>query len=157
MGADLYIKDMDRESQYRGFEVSQDAVDVGYFRDCYNSGGLFAIMGATLGETISWWQFSKEQDMFREDEEEGLLMTVKGVKIWKEKMIPLLKQFMNRKVLYRKEYVGKNFPHDWHNPKSHKKIRLEEKEVEEYHDWAKMLLNFIELAETHNSEIIWSV
>ena len=49
MGADLYIKKMDREEQYHGFEVSEHAVSTGYFRDCYNEGGLFYHL------KLSWW------------------------------------------------------------------------------------------------------
>ena len=159
MGADLYVKKMDRENQYRGFEVSQDAVDSGYFRDCYNSYGLFQVMSATLGESLSWWQIANEEHLFRQDDEDGAVMTVEGIKLWKEKMFPLLKQFKNRKVLYRSEYIGgiENFSTNWANPKCHKKIKIQPEKVKEYHDWANLLINFIELAEKNNSEIIWSV
>ena len=51
---------MDRKKQCLGFEVSDRAVNLGYFRDCYNEGGLFAVMSKTLNETISWWQMADE-------------------------------------------------------------------------------------------------
>ena len=38
MGADLYIKKMDREKQYTDWDPR---VKLGYFRDCYNNYGLF--------------------------------------------------------------------------------------------------------------------
>ena len=61
MGADLYIKDMERESQICGFEVSVDAVDNGYFRDCYNDSGLFAQLG------LSWWE-TMDMEEFKTNE-----------------------------------------------------------------------------------------
>ena len=56
MGADLYVKGL--PPHICGGEVSQKAAKAGYFRDCYNDGGLFANIG------LSWWQmvsqFKKE-------------------------------------------------------------------------------------------------
>lgn len=157
MGADLYVKNMDRENQYRGFEVSKDAVKAGYFRDCYNSHGLFQVMNATLGESLSWSAFVKDKDMFVKDDEDGTVMTIEGLKGWKERILPLLKQFKNRKVLYRSEYIGKIFKTDWNNPDCHKKIKIKKEDVKYYHDWADLLINFIKIAEKNNSEVIWSV
>lgn len=72
MGADLYIKKLDREKQYLGFEVSQKAVDSGYFRDCYNDGGLFAHLGTATGEQFSWWAFDKNKAWFNKAHELNL-------------------------------------------------------------------------------------
>lgn len=48
MGADIYIKKL--KPPILGFELSDKAVELGYFRDAYNSRGLFSQLG------ISWWQ-----------------------------------------------------------------------------------------------------
>jgi hypothetical protein len=72
MGADLYIKNLPREGQYLGFEVSEKAVKAGYFRDCYNPGGLFAFLSANLDESFFWWQFRDKYDKyFTEDDGDG--------------------------------------------------------------------------------------
>jgi hypothetical protein len=64
MGADLYIRNMPREPQVRGPEVSPEAVEVGYFRDCYNAHGLFAFLGEQTGECRSWWRLLEERELF---------------------------------------------------------------------------------------------
>lgn len=78
MGADLYIKNMDREPQYTGFEVSERAVDLGYFRDCYNSYGLFAVMSEVFHKRFSWWLLvDNRKELFDKNGN----MKVKSVKI----------------------------------------------------------------------------
>ena len=151
MGADLYIKDMDRKSQYTGFEVSERAVNLGYFRDCYNRWGLFALMSATLNrEDISWWLTTDKKEFFRVDDEDGLIMTVEGVKKWGEEITPLLNQFIESSKVYSSNY----------NYKTGKRRRVKVRKVEDIEDiksHAKLLLNFINLAIQEKSEIIWSV
>ena len=62
MGADLYRsnesgKNKGKEVPILGFERSAKAVDVGYFRDAYNSGSILATFD------LSWWvDISKLQD-----------------------------------------------------------------------------------------------
>lgn len=57
MGADLYIKNMDRDKQKLGFELSEKAVDAGYFRDCYSPSGLFYKL------KLSWWRTYDEYEL----------------------------------------------------------------------------------------------
>jgi len=137
MGADLYIVKMDREKQYLGFEVSDKAVEAGYFRDCYNSGGLFAVMSLTLNQTVSWWKMADEVGL-----KKGVLPFEKVIE-WKAKMFPLLEEFKKKEELYYKDY----------NSMTNKRI----KEFKEYHDWADKLMRFIDLAIEKKSGIIWSV
>ena len=141
MGADLYIKNMDRESQYRGFEVSDEAVAVGYFRDSYNNRGLFAVMSSTLNETVSWWKMAREVGL-----NENYVLSLVEVKIWKKMILPLLEQFQKTNKLYYKDYDD-----------AKKKLIKDPKEIKEYHDWAGKLIRFIELAIEKKSGIIWSV
>ena len=149
MGADLYIKNMEREPQYTGFEVSQRAVDVGYFRDCYNEWGLFSIMSATLNQTISWWQTSDIKSWFRKDKEDGLIMTVEGAKKWWAQLEPLLKEFIDSPKIYRNEYVS---------PGKSKRLLIRKKEdIECMKEHAHLLQRFIKFAIEQKSEIIWSV
>lgn len=54
MGADLYVRGIDVPTF--GFEVSEKAGKAGYFRDCYNSHGLFAKI------KLSWWQLVGEYE-----------------------------------------------------------------------------------------------
>ena len=140
MGADLYIEKMDREKQYRGFEVSDEAVNAGYFRDCYNNGGLFAVMSQTLNETVSWWQMAKEVGLNKK----GVLPLIK-VKEWKETIFPLLEEFKKQTILYCDDYD------------SQKKKKVNTKENKEYYAWADKLMTFINLAIEKKSGIIWSV
>lgn len=64
MGADLYIKTMDRKSQYRGYEVSKEAVAKGYFRDCYNDKGLFVHLTENTDQNLSWWALADNKKWF---------------------------------------------------------------------------------------------
>jgi len=149
MGADLYVKDLDRSNQIRGFEVSEDAVDVDYFRDCYNSYGLFSVMSATLDMTISWWQTADKKEWFRDDEEEGQVMTVEGVKQWRAYMKPLLQKFLDSPKIYFNEYS---------DIRNTKQVLVRKKQhIESFKDHAQLLIRFLDFAAGIESEIIWSV
>ncbi len=153
MGADLYIKDLDREEQYTGFEVSERAVDLGYFRDCYNSYGLFAGISATLKkDDISWWLTADREELFREDEEEGLVMTVEGVKQFYDEMKKLVDKYLKRKTLYIQDYV-----YDRKGGYSTEYRKCNKKDTENFKEHARLFLRFLELAIKKNSEIVWSV
>ena len=141
MGADLYIEKMDRKSQYTGFEVSDRAVNLGYFRDCYNGGGLFAVMSKTLNKEVSWWKMSNEVGLNKDG-----VLPLEKVKEWKTTMFPLLEKFKKQNKLYLDDYIAK------------KKEQIKDpKEVKEYHAWADRLMKFIDLAIEKESGIIWSV
>ena len=144
MGADLYL--LDREVPILGFEVSDKAVEAGYFSDCYNSWGLFAIMSKTLDETISWWQTSSREELFRRDQDGRLVMTIKGVNQWFGEMFPKVKKFIEAKTLYRNDGYG-----------SEKTVKVKNVDAQQMKEHAQLFLKFITLARDSQSEIHWSV
>lgn len=111
MGADLYILALPSEPQIGGFEVSENAVNAGYFRDCYNKYGLFARLG------LSWW---RTYDNYKLGENDSKM---------KPEQIPQ----------FRAEIVAA-----W------KKARIKDRE---YREWYTLLIKFLDLAESLNSEI----
>lgn len=74
MGADLYIKKMNPE--ITGLEVSNRAVNNGYFRDPYNSCGMFFLLSKNTGLDFSWWVISRRKELFNKKGD----MTIKGAK-----------------------------------------------------------------------------
>jgi hypothetical protein len=140
MGADLYIRNMEREPQYTGFEVSERAVDLGYFRDAYNRCGLFSVMSQCLGKSFSWW-YERERREFFDDEGN---MTVDGAKAWLKELTPHIEKFQQLNIMVIRTYNGKN-------------IRLSEEEMAFQKQHASLLVRFLELAIRKESPIIWSV
>lgn len=141
MGADLYIKDMDREQQYRGFEVSKEARAAGYFRDAYNGSGLFAVMGATLGVELSWWQTADRPGLFDVNGN----MTVDGAIHWRAELAPLVERFCATTELKHRPFDLSESPD------------VPAEKVPFYHEWARGLIEFLDLAIERKSSIIWSV
>lgn len=150
MGADLYIKNLPRDKQYCGFDVSDEARANGYFRDCYNDGGLFAVISTNTSHDLSWWQTADRKGMFVENEEDGQCMTVDGAKKWLKELTPIVSEFEKLGTLYYSEYNLEKHCHE-------KGKRITKSEVKEYHKWARGLINFVELAIQLDSQIIWSV
>jgi hypothetical protein len=101
MGVDLYINSLPDETRRGGFEVSEAAVRSGYFRDSYS--GLFSIMSATLGETISWWQLRDRLEWFDDDNSD---MTPEGCKAFWSWMKPKILVFLSKKEYFRNEWQG---------------------------------------------------
>ena len=149
MGADLYIKNMDREKQSTGFEVSDKARKDGYFRDCYNDGGLFAVMSANTDKELSWWGLARRKELFSDNDEE-CLMSVDGAKKLRDELEPIIKGFLKKKKMYYASY-------SLDNHKNEKGKEIDKKNVKEYRDWARGLLEFLDLAISCDSEIIFSV
>ena len=153
MGCDLYIKDLPREAQYTGFEVSQESVNVGYFRDCYNSSGLFSWLTDNTGMEFSWWQLTEEKkdDWFRDDEEEGMLLTVRGAKEFLN-LLNIAESIMVKQHSYFKKNLeiknGKPF---------YKEEKQTDEEAMKYYEWFGLLLQFLNTAIKRKSEVIWSV
>jgi len=147
MGADLYILKMEREKQYRGFEVSKDAVDAGYFRDCYNSNGLFSFLNANSGmkQQFSWWQLSDKKGWFDEDPEWGKVMNVNGAKKFLSILEKAQKKISAKADLYREDWNTKG------------KVKLTENQSKEYEEWLGFLISFLRLAIKQKSPIGWSV
>lgn len=98
MGADLYIKELyDKKGKKIGaFEVSEEAVNSGYFRDCYNPSGLFWNIG------MSWWQTANK---YKTSENDGK-MTPEQAKEFKDE---ITQAFKKSKVKNRKAYK------EWYN------------------------------------------
>ena len=142
MGADLYIKKMPREPQYTGCEVSDKAVDVGYFRDCYNSGGLFAFLTSNTNKEFSWWQLVDKKELFGMDGD----MHVNGARKFLKAILSAKKTLNKKKVFYLKAWDGKE-----------DKTKLDKDAVKYYLDWLDLLIKFLELAIEKRSEIIFSV
>lgn len=80
MGADLYIKDLDRKRQYTGFRTD---IGVGYYRDSYNNWNLLWQFG------LSYWT-----DIKKFHDEEGIMSSKNAEK--------LLKELQTREVLFEK-------------------------------------------------------
>ena len=150
MGADLYIKNLPRDKQMCGFAVSDEARANGYFRDCYNDGGLFAVINSNTGNNLSWWQTADRKDLFVEDKDDGQCMTVEGTKLWLCELILIVDTFTKQDTLYYSNYNLEKHCHE-------KGKKITKSEVKEYHKWARGLIDFIELAIKLNSPIIWSV
>lgn len=145
MGADLYIKEMPREGQILGFEVSDRAVNAGYFRDAYNSWGLSSLLTEN-GKAFSWWRFADRKELFRKDEEDGHVMTKEGVKVWVNEVKPLLQQFLRKRKIYKSDFGSDK-----------KKLITDKETIIAIRNHAGLLLKFMELALKTKAEIIWSV
>ena len=139
MGADLYIEKMDNKDDRLWLEVSDRAVARGYFRDCYNAGGLFAVMSATLGKQLSWWEMSERVGL-----KDRVLPLAQVIK-WQADLEPLIAAFKRRRVLYYNDYATK------------KRGKVAKNQIKEYHKWADRLMTFCNLAIEKESGIIWSV
>ena len=148
MGADLYIKKLYEKNKNKTvwLEVSDKAVEGGYFRDCYNSGGLFAILSLNLDKTISWWQTKGREGWFKQGD-----MTKKGLKAWLKEMKEI-----------RDQFLAINNPYDAGEYDFDKGAYLNGKEMtiverDEYREWIKRLVRFIEIAIENKTTIYWSV
>jgi len=150
MGADLYIQSLPDKTRRGGFEVSEEAVKSGYFRDCYNSWGLFAIMSSTLGETISWWQISDRKEWFKRNDD-GLFMTPEGCKAFFKWIKPKLEKFIKSPTLYRDEYRG-----TWDDGPTKVKIG-KKKDIQDVKNHAELFLKFYRYACELGSSVRWSV
>ena len=156
MGADLYIKDF--PYTHRGFEVSERAVKSGYFRDCYNQYGLFAVVSATLKNVeLSWWRTVDRKELFTKEGD----MTVEGAKIFLAELTPIFKKFKKRKTVCTRELIfdkPRQINQDGTRKYTYKYKQNGDKEkIEEYRQWADNLLTFLTLAIDNNKQIEWSV
>ena len=152
MGADLYIQDLPKNVQYKEFEraIDSEEFDVGYFRDCYNGMGLFAIMTHTLDHTFSWWWTIDRKELFTFNENRAPIMHSEGVKEWWKEMQPFIRKFIKRKTFYRGEYQSKN--------DTYKKVRITNVEDIGYiREHAEQFARFHILACELNKPIKWSV
>lgn len=159
MGADLYIKTMEREKQYRGFEVSKEAVDVGYFRDCYNPNGLMNFLRSNVEGEFSWWKWANEKrgEWLRDDPDEGLIMTVKGAIEFRAEMLKARNKINAKEELRMRRDVFEKRAGDTTKQFYENYDPMTEKEVKEYKDWLDLLIKFLSLAIDQESEIIWCV
>jgi hypothetical protein len=142
MGADLTL--IKAKNPAGGFEVSKKAVESGYFRDAYNSYGLFAVLSATLGKTYSWWQFDSEateKGYFTKDRD----LNQKGI-------TELLKRVKEAKKAIAK-YEHLSFE-DYESEQLQNLSSENDKFTREHLD---LLIEFLENALKLNSNINWSV
>jgi hypothetical protein len=142
MGADLYITKLERQKQYRGFEVSKEAVEVGYFRDCYNDYGLFPFIKNNTKIDPSWWQLSREKKWFNK---EGNMI--------KKGAIEFLEYITNCKL----ELLRRKKPYIFKSYDGTENRLMTKKEIEEYSNWLELLITFLNTATKLKSTIIWSV
>lgn len=144
MGADLYITKIHKD--YFAFDCTLASVKKGYFRDCYNEGGLFAFLrNNTDLKGLSWWALREVKDWFNSKGN----MTIEGAK----NFLSIIKQARDQ-IYYKNEYIVEhlNFPN------MDKAITiLSQEDVIEYKEWLECLIAFLELAIKKNSTIRWSV
>lgn len=153
MGADLYIENLPYGVK-RYYDISEKAVESGYFRDWYGSFGLFAVMTSTLNEQFSWWKISDKREWFNDEndrEENGTRMTPEGCKLFLEWIKPKLEQFINTKRLTRKVYLKR-----WEDGPTTIKITKED-DINNVKNHAKLFLKFCQYACEANSYVLWSV
>ena len=151
MGADLYIKDLPREKQYLGFEVSKKAVDVGYFRDCYNSHGLFRFISSNATATFSWLEMARKKEWFNDSGE----MTLSGALKFLNTVMKAKRQIDQKQEFYLDvlDYANSTLG----SKPEYIREKLTAEESEEFIDWLDLLIRFLRLAIIKESNIIWSV
>ena len=163
MGADLYIEKLEREGQSVGFELSKKAVDVGYFRDCYNSFGLFPFinMNSDLREQFSWWQFSDKKNWFCKTED-GSVMTLSGAKKFLRLVRKAQKNIRKKRKLFRETVDYSKLRRldltlDSAMDSATVITELTSEEKIEMLDRLNLLIRFLQLAVKQKSTILWSV
>ena len=119
MGADLYRSFKSGEKKgakvpILGFERSDRAVNVGYFRDPYNSGSVLNMYG------LSWWQHVVPMQ-----DKEGILATAKVKKL----RSMLDDELLEKNLTTAEWYGGKKF---------------DEKDKEDIRDGARLLRKFLD-------------
>jgi hypothetical protein len=153
MRANLYIEKLDREDQYRGFRVSDDAFEPGYFRDLYNGCGLLSFMWSNLNRQFSWWIFSDTKEWFTKKGN----MTVEGAKEFRKILAEAIEELASRekhilKVIDYKKSNGLPVAEFVYKAK-----RLKKGDSDFYLWRLYELIKFLDKAIKLGSEIIWSV
>ena len=147
MGADLYITKIYKDCF--SFDGTLASIRRGYFRDCYNDGGLFAFLRNNSDfKGLSWWAITdKKKEWFNRQGN----MTIEGSKLFLE----LIKQVKDQ-VYSQDRYVMEHsvFPEKQYRTET---IPLDALEVMEYKEWLECLVAFLELAIKKKSTIQWSV
>jgi len=144
MGACLYIKDKK------------------IFEDSYNSCGLFSVIAATNSAPdvidfdekpyLSWWETYEEYKDWFVRKNRDLVMTIEGVKQWKDKIVPELEEFISKETIFYPTNESVKNNRILYDLKS-----LNDLSAEKYRKWAKRLIDFIDFAVKNNFEIIWSI
>lgn len=164
MGADLTICKLE-DTARGGWEVSDEAVESGYFRDCYNSGGLFAFLTLNTGKSFSWWQMDSNNKHWFSKRDHKLM--AKYVPEFRKKVASVQKKIDKMEIGYYKvedydpEYAkieGEEFPQPWGDGKNkYKKKAMSKEELDEYKKWYNNLLKFCDKAIELKSGIHWSI
>jgi len=146
MGADLYIKKL--SPTYGAFEVSSRAVNSGYFRDCYNSYGLFARLSANTDISFSWWKTANRKELFLKNGN----MSVKGANIFLSE-IKEAKKKLDLDNLRHREING----YKDNGEPVYKYEPMNEAEKKDFLEHLDLFIEFLELAIKEKSSIEWSV
>jgi len=159
MGADLTI--IGRDSRHGAFEVSDRAVKNGYFRDAYNSYGLFGVLTATIPhKTYSWWQFSTEGEGKGFFDKDGNLKP-NGAKILLARMRDAKLYLENVPRLKREEMVwddeAKKYKRDKAGNFVYETLELSPQDDKFTRHHLDLLIQFLDDAVKTNSSIEWSV
>jgi hypothetical protein len=142
MGADLTILKK-YKGDVGGFEVSKKAVEGGYFRDAYNSYGLFSVLSASTGQELSWWRFTDEAQTNGWLDDEGDLKP-EGAKVLLERL-EAIKPLVESKTRLETE--------DWQGTPQ----ILTEDDDKFTREWLDLLIEFLTEAVKLDSKIGWSV
>ena len=156
MGADLYIINMDRKKQYLGFEISQKAIDAGYFRDCYNDYGLFNYIRSNTSEELkskfSWWQMCDNKAWFNKSGNMTTKGAIKFLQLVKKAKAEIDKKDEHILNIFDPEATKMNF-----RDMKYKLLKLGKKEDEEFQKHLSFLIQFLVKSIELESNILWSV
>jgi hypothetical protein len=159
MGCDLYIQKLEREKQHLGFEVSKKAVEAEYFRDCYNSEGLFAVLSSNLGITLSWWKLSEDKPHWFTKKgrlnQTGIKELLEIIKVAKRMLNDRVKIYSGDNTSLSSNFLSKLIKKS--GLKSVPSNELKELDKQEYLQWCDLLITFLEKAIELKSNVIWSV
>jgi len=98
MGADLYIKNLDRDNQITGFRTN---IDSGYFRDCYNSHGLLSLIHSNSKTRLSWNYILKKEEWLINNSDDGLELNLKGSIELKDMLTEIREELSNKPFIIR--------------------------------------------------------
>lgn len=165
MGADLSIVKFKPTYVVGAFEASKKAVEEGgYFRDCYNSGGLFSILRCNTSQNLSWWDFTDEAKKNGWHNKKNCNMKVVGLKMLLERVQKAVEEFKSMKpsaIRYREIAIDKkgnfkknkngSFVYDFH------KFKNSKAQYSQYLEWGNNLITFLNKAIELKSPVVWSV
>ena len=124
----------------------------GYFRDCYNSYGLFAFINANTNLNLSWWELRDNEKWFNKKGE----MKLSGVKEFVG-MIEQAKLEIGIREKYGEKYKSGFKIKEYLGDGKYKSKKAKQKEVKYFKEWLNELIAFLKLAIKEKEPIEWSV